>query len=124
MNRLTAPRQAGVRARQGFTLAELLVALMVFAVGALAMMATSVNVMTLISSSKNRDLAATAAEARFERMRSQPCSSHTTDSTTSGGVTVTWQTVSLARTDDVTVRVRFVSNHKQQTKTYRTFLPC
>lgn len=124
MSRLTNHTRAALQARRGFTLAELLVALMIFSVGALAMVATSANVMTLMSSSKNRNLAATVAEARFERMRSQPCTAHTTDSATNRGVAESWQTVSLARADDVTVRVRFVANHRQKSAVYRTFLPC
>ena len=121
---LQSDRATAHCARTGFTLAELLVALMVFSVGALAMAATSANVMTLITASKNRTLAAAAAEARFERMRSQPCSAHSSDSTITGGIGEAWQVVSLARADDVTVRVSFVANRRTQTRIYRSFLPC
>jgi len=113
-----------LRARAGFTLAELLVALMVFSVGALAMVATSANVMTLITSSKNRTLAAAVAEARFERLRSQPCSAHRSDSTTTRGIGEVWTVVNLARADDVTVRVNFISNRRPQTRLYRSFITC
>jgi type IV pilus modification protein PilV len=118
------PVRAALTARHGFTLVELLVALMIFSVGALAMAATSANVMTLITASKNRTLAAAIAEARFERMRSQPCSAHTSDSTASRGVTEAWQVVNLVRADDVTVRVTFNSNRRLQTRVYRSFMPC
>ena len=113
-----------MRARRGFTLSELLVALMVFSVGALAMVATSANVMTLLTASKNRTVAADVAQARFELMRSQPCGLHTTDSTTTRGVAESWRTVNLTRADDVTVTVRFNSNRRTQSRVYRTFLPC
>lgn len=113
-----------LRARSGFTLAELLVALMIFTVGALAMAATAANVMMLIGSSKNRTQAAAVAEARFEQMRSQPCSAHTTDSTTTRGIGEKWSVVPLVRADDVTVRVSFISSRRVNTRVYRSFLPC
>jgi type II secretion system protein I len=112
------------RARAGFTLVELIVALMIFTIGALAMVATSANVMTLITSSKNRTLAAAVAESRFEVLRSQPCSAHKSDSTTSRGVGVNWTVFPLATGDDVTVRVSFVSNRRLATRAYQSFLPC
>ena len=112
------------RARRGFTLAELLVALMVFSVGALAMVATSANVITLITASKNRALAAAVASSRFERMRAVPCTAHTTDSSTTGGIKEVWQTTKLAKADDVTVKVTFVANRRTQSRIYRSFLVC
>ena len=112
------------RARAGFTLAELLVALMVFSVGALAMVATSANVMTMITASKNRALAASVAASRFERMRAQPCSAHHTDSATTRGITEAWGVTKLAKADDVTVRVTFVANRRTQSRIYRSFLQC
>jgi len=124
MRRHTNTAQSQPRARRGFTLAELLVALMVFSVGALAMVATSANVMTLITASKNRALAAAIASSRFERMRAVPCTAHTTDSTTTRGIKEVWQTTKLAKADDVTVRVTFVANHKTQSRIYRSFLVC
>jgi prepilin-type N-terminal cleavage/methylation domain-containing protein len=124
MRRLTSSPKKALRARAGFTLAELLVALMVFSVGALAMTATAANVITLMTASKNRTQAADVAEARFEKMRAQACASHTSDSTVTEGVAESWQTVSLARADDVTVRVRFMSNRRQKTRIYRSFLSC
>ena len=124
MRRLTSRSAKRGRARAGFMLAELLVALMIFGVGALAMVATASDVMELITASKSRTTAAEVAEARFERMRSQPCSLHTSDSTTTRGVGESWQVVNLAGADDVTVRVTFTSNHGTQTRVFRTFLPC
>ena len=124
MRRVTSHARKALRARPGFTLAELLVALMIFSVGALAMTATSANVITMITASKNRTIAADVAQARFERMRSQPCSAHTSDSTTTDGVAVSWQVVNLTRADDVTVRVSFLSNRRMQTRVYRSFIPC
>ena len=117
-------RSHSLRARAGFTLAELLVALMVFSVGALAMVATSANVMTLITSSKNRTLAAAVAEARFERLRAQPCSAHRSDTATTRGIAESWSVVTLARADDVTVHVGFISNRRPQTRIYRSFIVC
>ena len=123
-NLITNPNRTKLRARRGLTLAELLVALMVFSVGALAMVATSANVITLMTASKNRAIAAAVAEARLERMRSQSCSAHTSDSATTNGVKESWQVVNLTRADDVTVNVSFLANRRTQTRIYRSFLPC
>lgn len=125
MRALRKPQhQPRTRARRGWTLVELLVALMVFSVGALAMVATSANVITLSTGSKNRSLAASLAAARFELMRSQPCAAHTSDSLKSNGINQSWQVVKLTRADDVTVRVTFVANRRSQTRIYRSFITC
>jgi prepilin-type N-terminal cleavage/methylation domain-containing protein len=122
--RPTLRMQAAAQTRRGFTLVELIVSLMVFGIGALAMVATSANVITLMTASKNRTLAAEVASAQFEKMRSQGCSAHTSDSTKISGISESWAVTKLAKMDDVTVRVTFLANRRTQTRVYRSFMSC
>jgi type II secretion system protein I len=115
---------AAVRLRAGFTIVELLVALGIFAIGALAMAATSGKVMTMIASSQIRTVSATIAESRFERLRALPCAQHRTDSAVTRGIRETWTVVPVARADDVTVNIRFVSDHTNRSLSFQSFLPC
>ena len=112
------------RRRGGFTIVELLVALMIFSVGALAMAGTAARTVTLLASAQTRTIAAAVAANRFERLRAVPCSAQSSDSTTTRGIRERWSVVPLARTDDVTVVVRFTANHASKAQVYRTFLPC
>lgn len=121
--RRTADRAA--RARKGFTLIELMVAMIVFTIGVLAMMSSAGSVMTMMGGSQRRTVAATVAEARFERLRAQSCAQHTAGTTTTQGVRETWQIVPLTLADDVTVVVTYpAAGGRIVTQTYRTFVPC
>ena len=118
-------RPAASHSRSGFTLIELMVALMVFVVGVLAVASSSTVVMTMIGGSQRRTIAAVVAESRLERLRAMSCTAHANGNTTTRGVRETWAVVPLINADDVTVVVTFPSSGgRMTTQTYRTYIPC
>lgn len=114
----------GTPTRDGFTIVELLVAMVIFSVGVLAMASTAARSIAMLASGQARTVAASVVENRFERLRAVPCSAHHTDSATTRGIKERWSVVSLARTDDVTVTLSFAADHGTKSQTYRSFLSC
>ncbi len=112
------------RSQQGFTLVELMVALVILSVGLLALVGSSAVMMATLGDSQSKTLAASVAESRFERIRATACASRTSGSAVSRGINETWTRTSLARADDVTVTVQLTSRHKTQALTFQSYLPC
>ena len=65
------------RSQQGFTLVELLVAVVIFSVGLLALASSSAVMMRTLGESQSKTVAAAVAESRFERIRSTACANRT-----------------------------------------------
>ncbi len=112
------------RSERGFTIAELMVAVVIFSVGLLAMAGTAGVIVTTLTSTQSRTIAAGVAESRFERLRSTACASRAAGSATTRGTAEAWTLDHLARADDVTVSVTFLSNHQPRTEKFRSFMPC
>ena len=110
--------------RRGFTIIEMLVAMMIFSVGVLAMASTTARVINMLASGQARTVAASVATNRFERLRGVPCSAHHTDSATTRGIKEVWTVVPLSKSDDVTVVLLFAADHGTRSQVYRTFLLC
>src|SRR5256885_9220795 len=110
--------------QRGYTIVELLVAIMIFSIGLLAMAGTASVIMSTLTSTQSRTIAASVAESRFERVRATPCVNRAAGSALSRGISEAWTLDRLARADDVTVNVTFLSNRRQRTETFRSFLPC
>lgn len=112
-------------AERGFTLAELLVAVVIFSIGLLALAGTASVIMTTLTSTQSRTIAAGVAESRLERIRTTTCASRASGSATTRGIVETWTLSHLPRAeDDVTVSVTFLSNHRPRTETVQSFIPC
>ncbi|PYP51075.1 MAG: hypothetical protein DMD45_09025 [Gemmatimonadetes bacterium] len=109
---------------RGFTIAELMVAVVIFSVGLLAMAGTAAVIMTTLTSTQSRTIAAGVAESRFERLRTTGCASRASGSAKTRGIAEVWTLNHLARADDVTVAVTFLSSHQPRTETFRSFMPC
>jgi len=122
---LLASAPVSSRSERGFTLAELLVAVVIFSIGLLALAGTASVIMTTLTSTQSRTIAAGVAESRFERIRTTACASRASGSATTRGIAEAWTLSHLPRAeDDVTVSVTFLSNHQTRSEMFRSILPC
>ena len=111
--------------RAGFTLVELLVAMMVFAVGMLGLAATAGSVTRMMGGAKRQTIAAAVAQSRLEKLRSSPCASITSGSETVRGITNVWTVTAVSRGVNVKDSVSFpTSRNVRRSKVYQTTLSC
>ena len=111
--------------RAGFTLVELLVAMMVFAVGMLGLAATAASVTRMMGGAKRQTIASTVAQSRLEKIRSSPCGSLVSGSETVRGISNTWTVSAVTRGVDVRDSVSFPGpRNTRRWKVYRTTLSC
>lgn len=91
----------------GFTIVEILVAIMVLTVGLLALVSTAATVTRMIGQGQRYTRASTMALQRFELLRAQDCNVLVDGSETVDGYTVEWTVTTIAGGDgreiDVTV---------------------
>jgi prepilin-type N-terminal cleavage/methylation domain-containing protein len=121
---LPVPPPPPPRSERGLTIVELLIAVVIFSVGLLGLAGTASVILTSLTSTQSRTIAANVADSRFDRIRATTCASRASGTAKTRGITEAWTLVHLARADDVTVAVTFLSNHQARTETFRSFLPC
>lgn len=90
----TARRPRPQRPRQGFTIIELMIAIVVLSIGVLGLAGTSAMVSRMIGGAAQQTIAANVAAGRFEKMRSLQCSSIASGTATLRGTTETWTVTS------------------------------
>lgn len=76
--------------RRGFTLVELMVAIIIMAVGVLGLASTSTVVSRLMGGANQQTIVANVSASRFERLRSVQCSQIKAGSSYVRGVTERW----------------------------------
>ena len=79
------------RKRSGFTLVELIAAIIILVIGVLGLASTAAVVMRQITGSSMQTRAAIMAQSRLERLRSVNCAAMTAGSATRNGITETWR---------------------------------
>src|SRR5690242_2375582 len=111
------------RPRAGFTVVEVMIAMLVLSIGVLAMMATATMVQRQMGSAQQQSLAAFAAAARFEQLRSVNCQSIAAGSATARTVSEAWVKKDTARAVILTDTVTYTTHYGQRTQVYRTTVP-
>lgn len=76
--------------RDGFTIIELVVAIMILVVGVLGLAGTAGAVSRMVGGAAQQTIAANVAASRFETLRSLQCSDVVTGSSTTRGVSEKW----------------------------------
>ena len=111
--------------RAGFTIVELLVAMMVFAIGVLGLAATTATVARLMGSASRQSMAAALAQSRIEKLRGVPCASIASGSDTVRGITSTWTATAVTRGVNITETVSFpLAGGGTRTRVYMTTVVC
>jgi prepilin-type N-terminal cleavage/methylation domain-containing protein len=114
------------RDRAGFTLIELMIAIMVMAIGILGMAGTAAVVMKQIGSGAQMTAAAQVAAARVEWLHTVPCNTIRDSNTVTRGIQEYWTVSDTARARIVVDSVRYYSRNSYGYKSqkYRTVIPC
>ncbi|MGH7665228.1 MAG: type IV pilus modification PilV family protein [Gemmatimonadaceae bacterium] len=125
---------AGVsRGRDGFTLVELIVAIVILSIGVLGLASTAAVVTRQMSGGAQQTLAANVAQSRFERLRSVNCSQlaiPSTGSATGRGMSETWTLAAGAsRNPSITAvvltdTVKYYLRGQVKTRAFRSVRTC
>lgn len=109
--------------RAGLTLIEVIIAMVLFSTGALALAATTGAVMKQMGSSVLRSRAASLARERSEKARVSGCNGLTSGSETIDGVSATW-TVSVGAVATIDHDLSRRSVHGVQADRFHFGIPC
>jgi prepilin-type N-terminal cleavage/methylation domain-containing protein len=110
--------------RKGFSLIELMVAIMILTVGLLGLAATSAVATQMIGAGGRHTLAASVAQSRFELLRRGSCATLSSGSSYTRGVTEAWEVDSVRASAFLTARVTYHTRRGPRTQIFRSVRPC
>ena len=113
-----------MKTRKGFSLIELMVAILILTVGLLGLAATSAVATQMIGAGGRHTLAASVAQSRFEMLRRGSCATLSGGSISTRGVSETWQIDSVRASAFITATVTYHTRRGPRTQVFRTVRPC
>jgi prepilin-type N-terminal cleavage/methylation domain-containing protein len=131
---LTRLSRTGRARRSGFTVMELIVAIVILSIGLLGLAATSGIVMRLIGGGTHQTVAANVALARFEQLRALSCGRMSGGSAINRNVREAWSVtpvgpVAMPTAMDVRLTITYETNMRRggsssRTQNYRSQIVC
>ena len=122
--RTTPSRRRRFRAG-GFTIVELMVAVVVMVIGIMGLAGTAAMVSRLIGGGAHQTIAANVAQSRIESLRSVRCAAITSGSATTRNVRERWVAELMApRYYRVVDTVRFQTTKGERVQAYRSYVRC
>ncbi|HEU4993667.1 MAG TPA: prepilin-type N-terminal cleavage/methylation domain-containing protein [Gemmatimonadaceae bacterium] len=124
----TTEMPTSTRNRAGVTLIELLVATTILAIGLLAIVGVSGSVSRSLGESRSDNLAAIAAQSRFEKLAGMSCTTmalNTWTTATNRNVTEKYRVIDMGNNiRSITDSVWWTTRKGQRRQTFTTLLPC
>jgi type IV pilus assembly protein PilV len=112
------------RNRRGFTLVELVVAILVITIGVIGLASTAGAVTRQMGGSRRMLIASSVARARLEWLSAQNCAALTSGSTNTRGIAESWTVTPGTRSVSVQLGVTYTTTRGNRTQSYSTRIPC
>jgi prepilin-type N-terminal cleavage/methylation domain-containing protein len=113
-----------VRARRGFTVIEMIIAIVVMSIGILGLAGTARYVAMQMGNGNKQTVAATLATKVADSLSARRCASLASGYQTNRGVTITWTVADSSRTKWVTEQVQYTTKSGPKTLNYLTVIQC
>lgn len=114
-----------LRARAGLTLVEMIIAIIVLAIGVMGLAGTASYVTMQMGGGKMQTVAAGVAQAVADSLSARRCADVVDGTATTRGVTVAWQVADSTRTRWVRQTVQYTRNRGEpKTHTYLVVIQC
>ena len=112
------------RPRHGFTVIEMIIAIMVMSVGIMGLAGTARYVAMQMGNGRTQTIAATFATKVADSLSARRCSALVGGSATKRGVTITWTVADSSRTKWVTEQVQYKTKSGPKSLSYLTVIQC
>ena len=112
--------------RDGFTVIEVIIAIVILSIGLLGLTATAASVTRMVAQGQRYNRASALANERFERVRALRCTAMTAGSSTQGNYTIAWTVTSVSggRGREIGVSVTSPTGRGTRTDNFTTTVPC
>lgn len=125
---MTSQRRRPRAARAGFTIVEIMVAVVILSIGILGLAATAAVVTRQMTGAVHQNVAANVAYSRMERIRTGNCvamlDSSNTNGVTTRNVTEKWQIARLDNAIAVDLRISYKVRGVERRQHYHSEFPC
>ena len=117
-------RRRETRPRRGFTVIEMIIAIIVMAIGVMGLAGTARYVAMQMGNGRTQTIAATFATKVADSLSARRCSSIVGGTQTKRGVTITWTVADSTKTKWVTESVQYKTKSGAKTVNYLTVIQC
>jgi len=117
-------RRRLTRPRRGFTVIEMIIAIIVMAIGVMGLAGTARYVAMQMGNGRSQTIAATFATKVADSLSARRCSSIVGGTQTKRGVTITWTVADSTKTKWVTESVQYKTKSGAKTVNYLTVIQC
>jgi len=110
--------------RNGFTIVEVVVAIMIFSLGILGLVSTAATVTRMVGRSQQYNMAASLAQQQVEILRATTCASMAAGSGTSGNYAIAWTVTAVTNGKQIGVTVTYPTTKGSHTDTFTSIISC